>query len=349
MSEFEIEKDKIYVNRLGVTIGPMIERRLGFEGYYVFAFANTTYTNGGFVLDEQHPVDEDLIREATSTEILANGFLRKLTEFISLPDEVMTKEMNQWLQHAREVIIGLSQDATAQMNEAVVPMPGGNGTPKYDAMPPLILDPDVSKKVMIPPAPMPAPTEWVELTDPDHVLRKSIDEIWAPKQKQWVPCYYSEGRTVGQYSESFEGSKFRCRIEHAPTPKPPLPDWPKFYVHRNPDARWYVRRNYDEKTEHHYEDHKETRAWHPYVDTFVASGDWLQVSEEEAMARIGRAKNEPVLKLTPLKKVVERLWIKKLSPSVYAERWIGYDEQPTDAGDWILTNRTREREIKTQS
>lgn len=166
MSEvFKIERDVIYVNRLGVTIGPMIERRPGFEGDddhpHVFAFAGTTYTKGGFVLDEQHPVNEDLIREATSTEILANGFLGKLTEFISLPDEVMTEEMNQWLQHAHEVIIGLSQDATVQMNEVPpsVPMPSGNGTPEYDAMPPLILNPDVSTE-----APRPSLREWRVLT-----------------------------------------------------------------------------------------------------------------------------------------------------------------------------------------
>lgn len=54
--------------------------------------------------------------------------------------------------------------------------------------------------------------------------------------------------------------------------------------------------------------------------------------------------------LPPLKKVVQRLWLLKVRDitssncAEYSEHWLGCDEQPTESGEWIRTNRTREVE-----
>lgn len=54
--------------------------------------------------------------------------------------------------------------------------------------------------------------------------------------------------------------------------------------------------------------------------------------------------------LPPKKKVVQRLWLLKVRDiarsncAEYSEHWLGYDEQPTEDGNWIRTDKTREVE-----
>lgn len=61
----------------------------------------------------------------------------------------------------------------------------------------------------------PAPHEdWVEITDPRHVLRKGIDQIFSYAHCGFVPVDGSAGMTVGELLQ--KGYQSRCLREHHP-------------------------------------------------------------------------------------------------------------------------------------
>jgi hypothetical protein len=76
------------------------------------------------------------------------------------------------------------------------------------------------------PVPKPAPVveppdDWVELCDPEHILRMAVDEYFDDGPVNgWMPIVSSAGKRIADCTSMH---KFRCRRKHLPPPPPTAP------------------------------------------------------------------------------------------------------------------------------
>ena len=67
----------------------------------------------------------------------------------------------------------------------------------------------------------------------------------------------------------------------------PVETWPKYYVHKHDSFTWHVKRTAKEAATCIYPDGLITGgAWTELNDKFVADGDWKEITEAEALARV---------------------------------------------------------------
>jgi uncharacterized beta-barrel protein YwiB (DUF1934 family) len=116
----------------------------------------------------------------------------------------------------------------------------------------------------------------------------------------------------------------------------------KRYVLRNGDVTGYLH------------ECRDTLQWmtDQYKSWLTNGGHYNLGKEASAFDIVAEyVEQQPQQQILPtVKKVVERLWLVRSGScghgcSAYYEHWLGYDDQPAESGDWIRTDRTREREI----
>lgn len=106
----------------------------------------------------------------------------------------------------------------------------------------------VYRRKVEPPAPVYQPEnndEWVELVDPEHILRRCVDEYFDDSVgiNDWAPILASHGKPI---KECQSLRKFRCRLKDLPQ-LPPAPTkipvrlWVSERITYEPGSDWPVR------------------------------------------------------------------------------------------------------------
>jgi len=78
------------------------------------------------------------------------------------------------------------------------------------------------------PKPAEDPEEWVEITDPEHVLRRLVDHYFSTELNEWTTVFESHGK---KWRESnVKDLRVRCRRKDLPAPPKPrrtitVPKW----------------------------------------------------------------------------------------------------------------------------
>lgn len=183
--------------------------------------------------------------------------------------------------------------------------------------------------------------EWVEITDPEHVIR-ACDQLTATANVEegvsvdnWYGCL-SANRLgwVGDKIRTSRDLRVRCRRSDLPKPNsaiiadPPQPPQPLRWVENcKPDKPgiWACLHYSGYIHVGHVDSVEVAIAWNPATRCYL--GPIPEI-------------------LPPLKKVTERLWLLHCGGGLWEEDWVADDDRKTLPADWIRTDRTRERDVQ---
>ncbi len=174
-------------------------------------------------------------------------------------------------------------------------------------------------------------TLWVMLEDPQHVLRKDVDWVCAPRMGGFEPVEQFKGKTTGEIQEDWSSVLlFRCRLE----------DHPDYQTPKVEPLRWVEKTKPDKPGIW-------ARIDYGLIEVaccFASNTEW---NDWDLATRCYLGPIPEIL--PPRKKVVQRLWILHSKQTAtdaaeYLQSWIPEEHEGTLFGNWIRTDETREVE-----
>ncbi len=139
-----------------------------------------------------------------------------------------------------------------------------------------------------------SPEDWVEITDPAHVVRE-CDELNCrsnPPDEGWMTCL--ELGSIGNRVR-FTELRYRCRRKDFPVAscaQKPSEEFPKWYVPRYPNVLKFIALKQETPRKGLQYGPQSTPLpfrWDGLCQSLVDHGSWIEVTEAEAMAQITAA------------------------------------------------------------